>query len=94
MNRSTSYFATASAIRSGPSMLTSSRLKFLLELVCNGIEGSCSLILSWIIPSNQIVNDIGMSNALFERWCVSQIVFLFMTVQLASSTADFNLLVP
>lgn len=77
MNRSTSYFATASAIRSAPSTWTSSNEKFLelsdhhpAHLVSSG------RILCRIIPANKVVDDVGMAHTLLDRLSVSQVVFL------------------
>jgi hypothetical protein len=63
MNRSISYFATASAIRSAPSTCTSSRSKFLDLLVpCSGFI--YWHILGGVVAADEVVYDIRMSDAL------------------------------
>ena len=76
MNRSTSYFATASAIRSAPSTCTSSRSKFLGPSASILVFCSCRDVLGGVHPTNEVVYDIRVSDALFQRWCISEIVFL------------------
>lgn len=77
MNRSTSYLATASAIRSAPSTWTSSKSKFLKENQYHvALIFTFSSLLGGVVSADEIVNYVGVSNALFQRLSISEIVFL------------------
>lgn len=82
MKRSTSYFATASAMRWVPSTWTSSYVKFLSQpssatsshnqLGSSGREN----ILCGVVTPNQVEDDVRMPHALLNRRGVSQIKLL------------------
>lgn len=81
MNRSTSYLATASAIRSAPSTWTSSREKFLVHWLVHlakaGVLSSRGvLLLRGVVPPDQVVDNIRMPNARFNRLGIVEVVFL------------------
>ncbi len=81
MNRSTSYLATASAIRSAPSTWTSSREKFLIRwlvhLAKTGVLSSRgSILLRGVVPPDQVVDNIRMPNARLNRLGIVEVVFL------------------
>lgn len=91
MKRSTSYFATASAIRSAPSTWTSSRSKF-LPLVKFIAQNCCkwSDVLGGIHSTNEIIDNVWMSNAFLQRLCVSQIIFLVQFQQCSFSSMSYH----
>ena len=76
MKRSTSYLATASAIRSVPSTCTSSRLKFLITVNTLAYWTWKQAILGRVVSPNEIVNNIRMPNAFLYRSGVPEIIFL------------------
>ena len=78
MNRSTSYFAAASAILAEPSTWTSSREKFLGDQSTHVrvLHHPTSTVLSGIVSANQVVHNIRMPDALLDRVYVPQVVFL------------------
>jgi hypothetical protein len=77
MYLSMSYFATASTIRSVPSTWTSSRSKFLGNVQLAHVEGVLgAIILRRIVTSNEIVNDVRMSNTFLDRFRISQVILL------------------
>ena len=76
MKRSTSYLATASAMRSVPSTCTSSRLKFLITVNTVVYWAWKQAILGRVVSSNKVVDNVRMPNAFLYRSSVPEIVFL------------------
>lgn len=81
MKRSTSYLATASAMRSAPSTWTSSREKFLYRRSSASppplFHDQRLHILRWVVAADQVVDDVGVADRLLDGGSVPQVVFLF-----------------
>jgi hypothetical protein len=76
MKRSTSYLATASAMRSVPSTCTSSRSKFLSFVREISVSRMQDNKLGRVVTAHKVVNNIRVPYALLKRWGISEIVFL------------------
>ena len=73
IKRSTSYLATASAIRSAPSTWTSVKVKFLRKPNQQNFLHlwKANFVLCGIVPPDQINNHVWMADTLLQRRCIS-----------------------
>jgi hypothetical protein len=84
MKRSTSYLATASAMRSTPSTWTSSRSKFLdVDQYLVSCHAEHIDWLGGVTTANEVVYSIWVSYAFFNRLGIPEIKFLAMWVRTA-----------